>query len=69
MAPFTFEETNLLCIYMSPSKQKVLQDLTQMYENLDEDEVELLELTDSVITKLERLSDEEFTTLKLFPEF
>ena len=36
---------------------------------LDAGETELLALTDSTISRLERMSDEAFETLDLFPDF
>ena len=70
MENFTFEETNLLCIYNGNSTRTgVIAALTQMRGYLEPDENELRELTDSALTKLERMSDADFAALELFPDF
>ena len=40
-----------------------------MREYLEPEETELRDLTDSVLKKLEALSDEDFAKLELFPDF
>ena len=40
-----------------------------MREYLEPDEKELLALTDSVLEKLEAMTDEEYAELELFPDF
>ena len=67
--PFTFEETNVLCIYGGETKQETENALREMRELLTEEEQELRELTDSVLQKLAVLSDEAFGGLELHPDF
>ena len=67
--PFTFEETNVLCIYRGETKQETENALREMRELLTEEEQELRELTDSVLQKLAALSDEAFGGLELHPDF
>ncbi len=43
--------------------------LTEMRGYLEPDEDELRELTDSALTKLERMSDADFEALELVPDF
>ena len=70
METFTFEETNLLCIYNgNGTRTGVIAALTQMRGYLEPDENELRELTDSALTKLERMSDADFEALELVPDF
>ena len=70
MENFTFEETNLLCIYNgSGTRTGVIAALTEMRGYLEPDENELRELTDSTLAKLERMSDADFAALELFPDF
>ena len=70
MENFTFEETNLLCIYNGTgTRTGVTAALTEMRGYLEPDEDELRALTDSALTKLERMSDAEFAALELFPDF
>ncbi|MHB8130811.1 MAG: transposon-transfer assisting family protein [Mobilitalea sp.] len=69
MSQLTFEEANLVCIYVADTKQEVLLSLSQMKEHLETEEVELGKLTESTIMKLKQMSDEEFKALELFPDF
>ena len=43
--------------------------LTAMREYLEPEEAELRDLTDSVLDKLERISDEEYEAMELYPDF
>ncbi len=63
MSKFTVEETNLMCIYNTGSRTGLLSELTQMQTDLEQDETELLELTQSVIDKLSAMSDDEFDSI------
>ena len=66
---FTYEEINLMCIYDTSSRKGLISELTKMRKYLDPDEAEILELTDSAIRKLEKISDVEFECLELFADF
>ena len=70
MENFTFEEINLLCIYSGTgTRTGVIAALTEMRGYLEPDEDELRALTDSTLSKLDRMSDAEFAALELFPDF
>lgn len=70
MMDFTNDELNLMCIYSAGGNRTALiQKLTEMKQYLEKDEAELLALTESTISKLERLSDEDFASLELIPDF
>ena len=69
MNNFTFEETNLLCIYNTVSRTGLIDALTEMRGELSPEEAELRELTDSALDKLQAMSDAEFADLELFPDF
>ena len=70
MEKFTFEETNLLCIYNGTgTRTGVIDALTEMRGYLEPDEDELRTLTDSALSKLERMSDADFAALELVPDF
>lgn len=69
MNDFTNEELNLLCIYNTGTRQGLIVALTDMRKYLEADEKELLELTDSALGKLRRMTDEDFETLELVPDF
>lgn len=66
---FTFEESTLMSIYTDGTREGTLRALRKMRGYLEADEKELLELTDSSIEKLEKLSEDEFQKLDLFFEF
>ena len=69
MGTFTFEETNLLCIYNTGSRAGLIEALTEMRGELSLEETELRELTDSALSKLQAMSDAEFAELELYPDF
>ena len=71
MNNFTFEEINLMCIYNSGdgTRQELIEALTAMRGYLGADETELLELTDSALSKLSAMTDEAFAELELYPDF
>ena len=70
MNEFTFEEQNLLCIYNSSgTRTRLIAALTDMRGYLEPDETTLLELTDSALGKLERMTDSDFEDLDLYPNF
>ena len=69
MNTLTFEETNLLCIYNPGTRQGAIEALTEMCSHLQADETELLALTDSTLSKLRAMTDDEFAVLELYPDF
>ncbi len=69
MMNFTNDELNLMCIYQKDARTELIAALSEMRGYLDEDEAELRELTDSVINKLEGITDEPFAELELIPDF
>ena len=69
MKDFTFEETNLLSIYNTGSRTGLIDALTEMRGELSPEEIELREMTDSALGKLQARSDAEFAELELFPDF
>ena len=69
MGIFTFEATNLLCIYNTGSRAGLVEALTEMLGELSPEEAELRELTDSALSKLQTMSDAEFAELELYADF
>ena len=69
MKDFTFDETNLMCIYNTGTRAGLIQELTVMRGYLEPDETELRELTDSALQKLGGITDEQFAELELVPDF
>ena len=68
--PFTHEEINLMSIYNADgTREGLIADLTEMRGYLDAEEAELRELTDSAIQKLHTITDVEFDSLELYPDF
>jgi hypothetical protein len=63
MGKFTVEETNLICIYNTGTRTGLITELLEMQNHLEQDETELLELTQKVIVKLTNMSDEEFDNI------
>jgi len=61
--PFTVEETNLICIFQSDSRTKVIKDIHKAVGHIDDDD--LVELSVRVVKKLENMSDEEYAGLVL----
>jgi len=60
---FTVEETNLICIFQSDSRAKVIEDIHKAVGHIDDDD--LVELSVRVVQKLEKMSDAEYVALIL----
>jgi hypothetical protein len=60
---FTVEETNLICIFQSDIRTKVIEDIHKAMKHIDDDE--LVELSLLVAGRLESISDEEYARLVL----
>ena len=69
MSTFTFEETNLLCIYNTGSRTGLIESLTDMQQELAPDEHQLRSLTESVLNKLRNMTDDDFQQLELYPHY
>ena len=69
MMDFTNDEMNLMCIYDTGSRTGLINALSEMRKELSADEIELRELTDSVLNKLSAMSDEDYAKLELYPDF
>ena len=69
MMEFTHDEMNLMMLYSPGTLSGLREALTQMKEQLAEDEAELRSLADSVLNKLSGMDDETFERLNLYPDF
>lgn len=69
MTELTHDETNLLCIYQKGSRAGTIDNIKQMRKYLEEDETELLNMSDGLLQKFEAMSDADFDALELFPDF
>ena len=66
---FTHDEMNLMCIYDTGTRTGLIKALSEMRGELGADEVELRRLTDSTIEKLSAMTDKEYETVELYPDF
>ena len=66
---FTKDELSLISIYNTGDRKGTIEEITKMRKYLEDDETELAELTVSVLRKLESISDDEFDSLDLYPDF
>ena len=70
MMNFTNDELNLMCIYSAGGNRKsLIEKLTEMKQYLESDEQDLLSLTESALSKLSQMSNEDFEKLELYPDF
>ena len=69
MMDFTHDEMNLMMLYSPGTLSGLREAITQMKEQLVEDEAELRTLADSVLNKLSAMDDETFERLNLYPDF
>jgi hypothetical protein len=66
---FTKDELSLISIYNTGDRKGTIEEITEMQTYLEDDEAELAELTVSVLRKLDSISDDEFDSLDLYPDF
>lgn len=65
---FTNEELQLIAIYKRGNRRLTIREIVNMLPYLEKDERELSDLSQSAVSKLEQITDEEFLELDLFPE-
>jgi len=66
---FSNDEMNLMCIYDTGTRTGLIKALSEMRGELGTDEADLRRLTDSTIEKLSAMTDEEYETVELYPDF
>ena len=66
---FTKDELSLIAIYNTGDRKGTMEEIEDIRTYLEDDEVELADLTASVLRKLDSISDEEFESLDLYPDF
>lgn len=69
MEKFTADELNLMCIYDTGSRAGLMKELRHMRRYIGAEQLELLAMTDSVLNKLDGMSDAEYAELELIPDF
>lgn len=62
---FTVEEINLISIFESKNRTKIMQDISNVMKYLDDEE--MIELSLQVMEKLKGMSDEGFAEVVLEP--
>lgn len=63
MGKFTVEEINLMCVFNTDSRMKLMEDIGRVLPHLKESEME--ELAGNVLVKLQNMTDEEFAEVVL----
>ena len=63
MERFTIEEINLMCIYDTGTRSGLIAALTDMLGYLQADEAKLRTLAESVISRLNAMTDAEYAQL------
>lgn len=68
---FTIEEINLMCIYDTGTCSGLIAALTSMLGYLQKDEAELRALAESVISRLQSMTDAEYAQFMptLIPDY
>ena len=61
---FTIEEINLMCIYDTGTRQGLMDALKAMYSDLLPEEAELRQLTENVLARLDRMTDDEYAQMQ-----
>ena len=70
MNTITYEEQQLMALYnVSGTRADLIEELKRMRDYMGDDDAELQALTDSALGKLKAMSDEEYSTLDLTPDF
>ena len=69
MKNFTYEEINLMALYNTGNRERLIEVLTEMRGYLTWSEVALRDLTDSTLDKLPGMTDAAFDALELYPDF
>ncbi len=65
MSNFTVEEINLMCVFNTDNRNKMINDIQNVIPQLEDNDME--ELAERVLRKLEKMSDEEFAEIVLEP--
>lgn len=64
MMEFTIEEINLMCIYDTGTRQGLMDALKAMLGDLLPEEAELRQLTESVLARLNGMTDDEYAQMQ-----
>lgn len=64
---FTIEETNLMCIFDTSSREKLIAELNAAIADFEEPE--LSAIAEGIINKLILMSDDEYAAIELVPVY
>jgi len=67
MELFTVEEINFMCIYNTESRITLIQDIIEAIGDFYDSE--MFEIAQSVLDKLSKMGDADFSTLEFYPEY
>ncbi len=65
---FTHDEKMLLMIYGHVTKEKTIEELNTMKAQLTSDEKELKIMTETLIKKLQKISETQYSKLCFYPQ-
>ena len=70
---FTVEEVNLMCIFDTSSRSRLISELTAAAGEFDsgdpQSDAEIREIAENALAKLNAMSDAEFAAFELCPEY
>ena len=69
MTAVTYDEQQLIAIHNAGTRMDTISALKEMREYISAEETELKAITDSAISRLEEMTDEEYEQLDLIPDF
>ncbi len=69
MTAVTYDEQQLIAIHNAGTRTDTISALKEMREYISAGETELKAITDSAISRLEKMTDEEYAQLDLIPDF
>ena len=68
MTAVTYDEQQLIAIHNAGTRTDTISALKEMREYISAEETELIAITDSAISRLEEMTDEEYAQLDLIPD-
>ncbi len=68
MTAVTYDEQQLIAIHNAGTRTDTISALKEMREYISAEETELKAITDSAISRLEEMTDEEYARLDLIPD-
>lgn len=68
MNNFSKDELMLISIYDNGSLSATIKELKEMRKYIDSDQPELMEMTNTALKKLEKITETEYEELDLIPE-